>query len=65
MSSAAQSSAVSIPTLRIAPPQGWVDLNLMELWHARELLYFLCGATSRCAISGRLSELPGPFCSPY
>jgi lipopolysaccharide transport system permease protein len=40
MSSARQSSAVTIPTLRIAPPQGWFDLNLIELWHSRELLYF-------------------------
>jgi lipopolysaccharide transport system permease protein len=40
MSSAIQSSAVTIPTLRIAPPQGWFDLKLAELWHARELLYF-------------------------
>jgi lipopolysaccharide transport system permease protein len=40
MSSATQSSAVTIPTLRIAPPQGWFDLKLTELWHARELLYF-------------------------
>jgi len=28
------------PTLRIAPPRGWVHLNLKELWEARELLYF-------------------------
>jgi hypothetical protein len=31
----------------IAPPRGWVDLNLRELWESRELAYFLCGATSR------------------
>lgn len=36
MSSATQ----PIPTLRIAPPQGWCDLNLKEFWHARELIYF-------------------------
>jgi lipopolysaccharide transport system permease protein len=40
MSSATHSSAVTISTLRIAPPGGWFDLNLMELWHSRELLYF-------------------------
>jgi lipopolysaccharide transport system permease protein len=28
------------PTLLIAPPQGWLTLNLPELWAARELLYF-------------------------
>jgi lipopolysaccharide transport system permease protein len=28
------------PTLRIVPPRGWLDLNLSELWAARELLYF-------------------------
>src|SRR6202022_298557 len=26
--------------LRIAPPGGWLDLDLRELWSARELLYF-------------------------
>jgi lipopolysaccharide transport system permease protein len=26
--------------LRIAPPRGWVELNLRELWQNRELLYF-------------------------
>jgi lipopolysaccharide transport system permease protein len=40
MSSTTQSSPVTIPTLLISPSQGWRDLNLMELWHARELLYF-------------------------
>ena len=25
---------------RIAPPAGWFDLNLRELWESRELLYF-------------------------
>lgn len=25
---------------RIAPPQGWLELNLRELWSYRELLYF-------------------------
>lgn len=28
------------PTLRIAPPRGWIDLDLKELWATRELLYF-------------------------
>ncbi len=28
------------PTLRIAPPSGWLAFNLRELWAARELLYF-------------------------
>jgi lipopolysaccharide transport system permease protein len=40
MSSTTQSPAVQIPTIRIAPPQGWLDLRLTELWHSRELLYF-------------------------
>ena len=31
----------SAPTFEIAPPQGWFDLNLRELWTYRELLYFL------------------------
>lgn len=28
------------PTLRIAPPEGWLHVDLQELWAARELLYF-------------------------
>ncbi|PYU32062.1 MAG: phosphate ABC transporter permease [Acidobacteria bacterium] len=28
------------PLLRIAPPQGWLELNLREVWEYRELLYF-------------------------
>jgi lipopolysaccharide transport system permease protein len=33
-------SGVVQPALRIVPPRGWFDLNLRELWAARELLYF-------------------------
>jgi lipopolysaccharide transport system permease protein len=40
MSSATQSSEITIPELSIAPPRSWHDLNLLELWHSRELLYF-------------------------
>jgi hypothetical protein len=29
------------PTYRIAPPQGFLDLNLREVWNYRGLLYFL------------------------
>jgi lipopolysaccharide transport system permease protein len=28
------------PVIRIAPPRGWFDLNLPELWHSRDLIYF-------------------------
>ena len=28
------------PLLRIAPPRGWLELNLREIWEYRELLYF-------------------------
>jgi lipopolysaccharide transport system permease protein len=31
---------LELPTLHIAPPRGWFDLNFQELWAARELLYF-------------------------
>ncbi len=31
---------IAPPTLRIAPPRGWLDLDLVELWASRELLYF-------------------------
>lgn len=29
------------PRQRIAPPAGWLEINLNELWQHRELLYFL------------------------
>ena len=32
---------VAPPTTHIEPSQGWVDLDLRELWNYRELLYFL------------------------
>ena len=38
--SSAQAIPFDPPTLRIAPPRGWLDLHLKELWSARELLYF-------------------------
>src|SRR5436189_6292548 len=28
------------PLLRITPPHGWLNLDLGEVWSARELLYF-------------------------
>lgn len=31
----------AVPTLVIKPSQGWMALNLRDLWHYRELLYFL------------------------
>jgi homopolymeric O-antigen transport system permease protein len=41
MSSAAQSPAIARPpVLRIAPPRGWLEWNLDEVWQNRELLYF-------------------------
>src|SRR5438094_7994556 len=35
-------SAASLtqPLLHITPPRGWLDLDLREVWSARELLYF-------------------------
>lgn len=33
-------AATAPPVLHIAPPRGWLDLNLGEFWHARELNYF-------------------------
>ena len=40
--SIAQESAASLtqPLLHITPPRGWLDLDLREVWSARELLYF-------------------------
>jgi lipopolysaccharide transport system permease protein len=32
---------VSIPIIRIEPTRGWTSLGLKELWHYRELVYFL------------------------
>src|SRR5208283_4911927 len=34
------SMSIGLPTLHIAPPQGWLSLDWKELWGARELLYF-------------------------
>src|SRR6266568_1260476 len=37
----AKTEAPSAPLcLRITPPQGWLELNLRELWDFRQLLYF-------------------------
>ena len=40
--SIAQESAAPLtqPLLRLTPPRGWLDLDLREVWAARELLYF-------------------------
>lgn len=35
------SSREDVPVIRIQPSKGWVSLKLGELWHYRELLYFL------------------------
>jgi lipopolysaccharide transport system permease protein len=34
-------AAAPVPVMRIKPSNGWVSLNLRELWEYRELLYFL------------------------
>lgn len=34
------SNPTELPLLRIAPPHGWLNFDLRELWGARELLYF-------------------------
>jgi lipopolysaccharide transport system permease protein len=41
ISGAASYSAPAFPTISIEPSRGWVSLNLKELWHYRELIYFL------------------------
>jgi lipopolysaccharide transport system permease protein len=33
--------ALPVPTVRIEPPRGWLELRLREVWVYRELLYFL------------------------
>src|SRR5580693_419940 len=33
-------AAGAVPVVRIAPPRGWFELRLRELWEYRELLYF-------------------------
>lgn len=40
MNSPTESSTSNLPELCIAPPKGWLDLHLGELWHFRELVYF-------------------------
>jgi lipopolysaccharide transport system permease protein len=37
---ATRTTPVDLPLLRIAPPRGWLDIGLEELWASRELLYF-------------------------
>src|SRR3954470_22570372 len=32
--------ALENPTIHIAPPRGWWNIDLRELWSFRELLYF-------------------------
>jgi lipopolysaccharide transport system permease protein len=34
-------SGQSLPVVRISAPRGWVNFGIAELWHNRELLYFL------------------------
>lgn len=41
LSEAKELGSEELPTLLIAPPTGWIPLNLSELWEYRELLYFL------------------------
>ena len=38
--SAASAQHTAHPIVRIAPPRGWFDLRLAEVWAYRELLYF-------------------------
>ncbi len=38
---AASGVKTGTPTLVIRPSRGWIPLNLRDLWHYRELLYFL------------------------
>src|SRR5271157_2172691 len=35
-----QVAQAPLPTIRIEPPKGWFHVDLRELWHARELIYF-------------------------
>jgi lipopolysaccharide transport system permease protein len=37
----ARAAALESMHIRIAPPRGWIPLNLRDLWEYRELLYFL------------------------
>lgn len=36
-----ESAHKALPALVIEPSRGWIPLNLRDLWHYRELLYFL------------------------
>ena len=40
-SSGAHKPDADIPTIEITPSKGWISLQLRELWHYRELLFFL------------------------
>jgi lipopolysaccharide transport system permease protein len=35
-----ETAAAAAPLYRIAPPRGWLEVRLRELWEYRELLYF-------------------------
>src|ERR1700726_4049998 len=41
MSTPATEPAADAPTTLIRPPTGWQLINFAELWHFRDLLYFL------------------------
>jgi hypothetical protein len=43
----------SLSVFRVEPSREWVDLKLRELWEYRELLLFLPGPPSKCAINKR------------
>src|SRR5580692_8932556 len=40
VSAALPLAAGAAPVTRIAPPRGWFELRLREVWEYRELLYF-------------------------
>src|SRR5688572_12578561 len=41
MSTPSPETAAEMPTTVIRPPTGWQLINFAELWHFRDLLYFL------------------------
>jgi lipopolysaccharide transport system permease protein len=40
MTAASRVALADVPALRITAPRGWFTLDLEELWHYRELMYF-------------------------
>src|SRR6185312_7871335 len=53
------------PLIEIRPPQGWMPLNLSELWHYRELLYFFCWRDIKVRYTQTLLGIAWAIAQPF